>query len=126
MPKVSMETADRKIDHGLAMEWAHEIEGYTVSFLELRQDVDLTELLKGLPNDRCQCPHWGYVIKGSITVTVGDEVEVHKAGDAYYLPPGHVPTSHEPGTTLVEFSPTHELKKTEAVMMANMKKMMGS
>ena len=22
---------------------------------------------KGLPDDRCQCPHWGYLVKGSFT-----------------------------------------------------------
>ena len=27
---------------------------------------------KGLPDDRCQCPHWGYVSKGSFTVTYLD------------------------------------------------------
>ena len=26
----------------------------------------------GLPDDRCQCPHWGYVAKGSFTVTYLD------------------------------------------------------
>ena len=26
----------------------------------------------GLPDDRCQCPHWGYVIKGSFRVTYLD------------------------------------------------------
>ena len=25
-------------------------------------DFDDTELLKGLPDDRCQCPHWGYLL----------------------------------------------------------------
>ena len=30
---------------------------------------------KGLPDDRCQCPHWGYVAKGSFTVAYLDGSE---------------------------------------------------
>ena len=55
------------------------------------QDIDATPLLKGLPDDRCQCPHWGYVIKGRLTFRFADHEEVFEAGDAFYLPPGHVP-----------------------------------
>src|SRR5207245_7421707 len=29
---------------------------------------DLAPLLKGLPDDRCQCPHWGFLFKGRIVV----------------------------------------------------------
>ena len=50
---------------------------------------DLAPVLKGLPDDRCQCPHWGYVLKGRMVVTYGDREEIVNAGDAYYLPPGH-------------------------------------
>jgi hypothetical protein len=31
-----------------------------VDFLTFREDFDATPLLKGLPDDQCQCPHWGY------------------------------------------------------------------
>ena len=54
-------------------------------------DVDGTPLLVGLPDDRCQCPHWGYVLKGRLTYRFADHDEVFEAGDAFYLPPGHVP-----------------------------------
>ena len=30
--------------------------------------TDFGPLLKGLPNDRCPCPHWGYVLKGRLRV----------------------------------------------------------
>ena len=44
----------------------------------------------GLPDDRCQCPHWGYVIKGSFRVTYLDGPdEIVSAGEVYYLRPGH-------------------------------------
>jgi hypothetical protein len=75
---------------------------------------------KGLPDDRCQCQHWGYVVKGSFTVTYldGPPEEVH-AGDVYYLRPGHFLQTLEP-TELVELSPVHEHDKTMAQLAANL------
>ena len=43
-------------------------------------------MLKGLPGDRCDCPHWGYVFKGRLIWTFGDREEVFEAGDAFYVP----------------------------------------
>ena len=31
--------------------------------------TDMAPLLQGLENDLCQAPHWGYLIKGDVTVT---------------------------------------------------------
>jgi hypothetical protein len=84
-----------------------------------------TTLFKGLPDDRCQCPHWGYVVKGRMTLRFPDREETYAAGDAFYNPPGHVPIKHEPGTEIVQFSPTAELRETEAAMQRNMKAMQG-
>lgn len=86
---------------------------------ELRQDIDATPLLRGLPGDRCQCPHWGYVIKGKMTMRFADHEETYEAGEAYYVPPGHTPIRHEPGTEVVQFSPAEELRPIEAVMIKN-------
>jgi glyoxylate utilization-related uncharacterized protein len=119
MPKVSKESAKRGGDHGAVDDRSDELSGYAVNFVEFRQDIDATPLLKGLPDDRCQCPHWGYVIKGKMTMRFPDHVEVYEAGDAFYAPPGHVPVKHEPGTQIVQFSPAAELQKTEAVLMKN-------
>ena len=82
-----------------------------------------TPFMKGLPDGRCQCPHWGYVIKGKMTARYADRDEVFEAGDAFYTPPGHVPVKHEPGTEFVSFSPTEELRTAEAVMMKNLRAM---
>jgi len=125
MPKVSKTSATKGGDHGQVVDHAHRLEGYTVNFVEFRQDIDATPLLKGLPDDRCQCPHWGYIIKGKVTMRFGERVEEYQAGDAFYSPPGHVPVKHEPGTQLVQFSPAHEFAETEKVLMANFKAMMG-
>jgi hypothetical protein len=99
---------------------ADELEGYTVNFVSFAEDVDGTPLLKGLPDDRCQCPHWGYVIRGTLTVRFGDREEVYEAGDAFYAPPGHVPVGNEPDTEYVQFSPADELRKTSEVIMRNL------
>ncbi len=81
-------------------------------------DIDATPLLKGLPGDHCPCPHWGYVLKGRLTYRFEDHDEVVEAGDAFYLPPGHIPVV-EAGTELVQFSPAHELAEVAAVMERN-------
>ena len=119
MPKVSRESAQVE-DHGVVEDRHSELGEYTVNFVTIRDDIDATPLLKGLPDDRCQCPHWGYVVSGRITMRFGDREEVFEAGDAWYAPPGHVPISHEPGTEIVQFSPTEQLHLTEEVMMRNM------
>jgi hypothetical protein len=100
-----------------------DLDGYTVSFATFREDIDHRPLLKGLPDDSCQCPHWGFVLKGSWTVRVGDNEEVFQAGDAFYMPPGHVPLSNEPGSQILLFSPTQELRETEQVIMKNVQAM---
>jgi hypothetical protein len=49
--------------------------------------------------------------------------EVFEVGDAFYTPPGHVPVKNEPGTEILWFSPSEELRTAEAVMMKNMQAM---
>jgi hypothetical protein len=123
MPKVSKESA--QVDqHGPVEDRHEELDGYTVNFVSFEQEIDGTPMLKGLPDDRCQCPHWGYVLKGKLTMRFADREEVFEAGEAFYAPPGHVPL-HEAGSELLMFSPTDELKATEEVMMKNMQEMQG-
>ena len=122
MPKVSKESSKRCNDHGVVLERGDEFNGYAVNFVLFRQDIDGTPLLKGLPDDRCQCPHWGYVLKGRLTYRFADHEEVFEAGDAFYLPPGHVPLA-EAGSEFVQFSPSDERKVVEETMMRNMQAM---
>jgi hypothetical protein len=123
MAKVSRDSATQGGEFGPVVDRSDQLEGYTVNFTSIREDMDATPLMKGLPDDRCQCPHWGYVIKGGATFRYADREEVFEAGDAFYTPPGHIPVKHEPGTEVVIFSPAEELRKTEAVMMKNMQEM---
>ena len=96
-----------------------DLDGYTVGFETYKADVDPAELFRGLPDDRCQCPHWGVVLSGRLSFRYADHTEMHGAGDAYYAPPGHTPIVTD-GTEVVEFSPTEELGRTMAVIEANM------
>jgi len=41
----------------------------------IRQGHSLAPLLHGLPGDSCQCPHWGYLLAGKITVSYADREE---------------------------------------------------
>ena len=126
MPKVSKESAAQVDDMGPVGEDRHEdLDGYTVNFVTLRQESDLAPLLKGLPDDRCQCPHWGYVFKGTLTWRFADHEEVFQAGDAYYAPSGHIPVASA-GSEFVSFSPTDELQVVEAAMLKNMQAMQGA
>jgi hypothetical protein len=75
---------------------------------------------KGLPNDRCQCDHWGYIFKGSFRVTYVDgPEEIIRAGDAYHLRPGHFVQTNE-AVELLELSPVAEHDRTMATIAKNM------
>jgi len=79
-----------------------------VSRMQFAKGVDFTPMLKGLPDDLCQCPHWGYILKGVMHVRYSDNhEEVIDAGQLYYLPPGHTIWIDE-DIDLVEFSPSEE------------------
>lgn len=70
--------------------------------------TDITELLKGLAGNNCQCPHWGYVVNGEITAVFADgSEETSHSGDLFYWPPGHSVRA-EQDTDIVMFSPQHE------------------
>lgn len=122
MPKVSPDSAEVE-DVGVLCDRFGELDDYSVDFVTFRADLDATPLLKGLPNDQCSCPHWGYVLKGYLTYRVGDREEVFEAGDAFYLPPGHIPVHNEPGSEFVQFSPTKQLREIQSVMRKNMEAM---
>ena len=76
---------------------------------------------KGLPGDRCQCDHWGYVLAGSVRVTYNDggDEEIVRTGEAYHLRPGHFVQTIEP-VQLLELSPVEEHDRTMAVIARNM------
>ena len=120
MPKASKNSASQvQRVEGIVEDHAEELGGYTVSFDSFLGDLDGAPMLKGAPDDQCQCPHWGYVFKGKMTFRFGDHEETYEAGDAFYAPPGHTPMTYE-GAEVLMFQPTDELAKTMEVMMKNM------
>jgi mannose-6-phosphate isomerase-like protein (cupin superfamily) len=125
MPKVSRESATNVADMGAAEDRGEELDGYAVTFVTIRQDADLAPMLKGLPDDRCQCPHWGYVFSGTLTWRYADHEEVCEAGEAYYAPPGHTPSATA-GSEFLMFSPAEELRAVEAAINQNMEAMQGA
>lgn len=122
MPKVSKQTAANVDDHGIVEDRHEDFDGYTIQFLTF-QDADGTPLMKGLPNDMCHSPHWGYVFKGQLRFRFDDHEEVIEAGEAFYLPPGHIPIV-EAGTEYVQFSPSEQLHEVAEMMTRNMEAMM--
>jgi Cupin domain len=119
MPHVSRDTADESITMlGFDVRLTNFDGGYTVCFESHSSDQDLGPLFEGLPNSQCQFQRLGYVLSGVVEFRIGDRTETYTAGDAYYVPPGHVPIHHD-GTQIVEFSPTELLGETIGVVMAN-------
>jgi hypothetical protein len=92
--------------------------GVTVAFEKAHAGQDASAMVKGLPDDRCQAPHWGYLFTGKIVVDYGDRSETVEAGQAYYIAPGHLITFLEDSEAL-EFTPTEELEKTFAAVRRN-------
>ena len=120
MPKASKATATDSMQvEGYEGHFENFDGGYTVGFETYTADADLSDLFKGLPDDRCQCPHWGVVLKGKLKYRGPDGEMVVEAGEAYYVPAGHLPYLYA-GTEVIEFSPTIELHETLAVVEKNM------
>jgi len=77
-------------------------------YFTLSAGVDTTPLFQGLEGDLCQCPHWGFVLRGQLTTTDAIGVqETVKANDLFYWPPGHN-VKVEADAEIVMFSPQHE------------------
>jgi hypothetical protein len=112
MPKLSKTTAEQQ-DFGAVKVHEAELDGYTVNIVSFEETQDMAPMFKGtLPDDMCQCPHWGYVLKGKQTWRFKDHEEVFEAGDAFYVGPGHVPV-FEAGTEMIQFSPTEQMRATD-------------
>lgn len=120
MPKTSITTAPEHTDYGPAEEHTAHLDGYTVNFVTIRETHDLAPILAALPTGRCECPHWGTITTGRMTVAYADgHHETYEAGDVFYMSPGHAPAA-EAGTSFVMFSPTAELEATERLIQQAM------
>jgi hypothetical protein len=89
-------------------------------YFTLNAGTDIAPLLEGLEDDLCQTPHWGYVLKGALTVGYADGTEeVDSGGDLFYWPPGHTVRADE-DSEIVMFSPQHEHTEVINHMLAKM------
>jgi hypothetical protein len=100
MPRTHKDEAPVLVDSPLIQGRYAELDDYTVSFETFPQTADGAPAFRGLPGDRCQCPHWGVVL-------------------------GHTPAVAA-GTETIDFSPTKLLQETMAVVGANMAAMDGA
>jgi hypothetical protein len=122
MPSASKDTTPVEVDNEIIEGRYVELDGYTVGFETFKQDFDPAPLFRGLPDDRCQSAHWGYVLSGKLTLKYDDREETFVAGDAYYGAPGHTPVVTA-GTEVVEFSPTTDFAATMEVVGRNLEAM---
>ena len=80
----------------------------SAEYFSLSAGVDTTPLFQGLEDNLCQCPHWGFVIKGQITTTNAKGTkETVNANDLFYWPPGHN-VKVDADAEIIMFSPQHE------------------
>ena len=77
-------------------------------YFSLAAGVDTTPLFQGLEGNLCQCPHWGFVLKGALTtIDAAGRQETVRTNDLFYWPNGHnVKVSED--AELIMFSPQRE------------------
>jgi hypothetical protein len=81
---------------------------FSAEHFTLTEGVDTTPLFQGLEGDSCQCPHWGFVLRGQITTTDASGArETVRANDLFYWPPGHN-VKVDADAEIVMFSPQNE------------------
>jgi hypothetical protein len=89
---------------GAGQQHRAEAGGMTIALERWTAGLDTADWFASLPDGACQEPHWGYCLKGQVTMRYTDgEVEVLSAGQAYYIRPGH--NAHiDSDVEFVEFS----------------------
>ncbi|HVB63341.1 MAG TPA: hypothetical protein VNE17_01335 [Nitrolancea sp.] len=80
----------------------------SAEYFTLAAGVDTAPLFQGLEGDLCQCPHWGFVLRGQLTTTdAKGGRETVRADDLFYWPPGHN-VKVDADAEIIMFSPQHE------------------
>jgi hypothetical protein len=101
-------------------------DGYNLGFESFDAAGDFTPMYRGLPEDRCQSHHWGYVIAGRMIFHRPEGDLVAEEGEGYYVGPGHTAEIGLPGTEVIEFSPAEEYDATMAVVAKNLEAAAGA
>ncbi len=93
---------------GMIMRRLEGLGGMDAVYHELPKGTDFTPLLKGLTNDSCHCPHWGYIFEGSFRFIYDNGLEeVYEEGDIFYAPSGHTAVVDK-DLKFIDFSPSKE------------------
>jgi len=112
MPAFSQDQVPVEFEADVAQTRTVDQGGMTIAFERLSAGVETAPLFRGLPDDACQSPHWGYLIEGRLRVLSTDGTEESiVAGQAYYLPAGHNVVVDQDALVL-EFSPTEDRART--------------
>jgi len=112
MPAFSRDQVPVEFEADVAQTRTVDQGGMTIAFERLSAGVETAPLFRGLPDDACQSPHWGYLIEGRLRVLSTDGTEESiVAGQAYYLPAGHNVVGEQDALVL-EFSPTEDRART--------------
>jgi hypothetical protein len=112
MPAFSQDQVPVEFEVDVAQTRTVDQGGMTIAFERLSAGVETAPLYKGLPDDACQSPHWGYLIEGRLRVLSTDGTEESiVAGQAYHLPAGHNVVVEE-DALILELSPTEERART--------------
>ena len=84
--------------------------------------TDIAPLLKGLKDDACHAPHWGYMLSGDLVVTYDRRQgrDVHGEGPYFYWPPGHSVRVVKDSEVIL-FSPQREQSTSSTTMLNAMK-----
>lgn len=77
-------------------------------YFSLAAGTDIAPLLKGLKDDACQSPHWGYLVSGELAVTYTDgSSDDCKGNDLFFWPAGHSVRAVK-DSEIILFSPARE------------------
>ncbi|MDP1830540.1 MAG: hypothetical protein Q8K67_00645 [Geothrix sp.] len=80
----------------------------SAEYFTLAAGVDTTPLFLGLEGNLCQCPHWGFVLRGRLTATDAKGArETVNANDLFHWPAGHN-VKVDADAEIIMFSPQHE------------------
>lgn len=124
MPRARKETTPVTVENPIYAARIANLGEFSVAYESIGGGgIDPAPAFRGLPDDRCPCPHWGLVVSGRVTMRYSDREETWEAGDAFYMPPGHIPLAHDDALELITFSPTKQLQQVMAVIAKNQAEM---
>ncbi len=97
--------------------------GMSIGYMEVPGPADFTPLFKGLPEDMCPSPHWGYVLEGSLKIKYpGGKEEIVNAGEVFYWPAPHTGVV-EKNVKFIDFSPDGKFNTVMDHLAKKMKEM---